>query len=191
MRPDHVADRLVTLQDAQQHLVEDPGLVGLGGALEVVGEAEAVEKRPKPGVHVVAVALMRAERIGDRRQRPLQEGLDLLRMGDVVRQLSQPIHVVGEGVEPGRDVREPLEGTADERGPEDLGEGADMRQAGWTIAGLEEDEPLLGRTLLDTIQKCCGLGDGPCLALAKRRPVHFRSQTCRETAGTSGLGAAF
>ena len=58
----------------------------------------------------------------------------------VVGHLAQPVHVVGEGDQPGLDlvVGEHAEGVAHHGGARDLAEGADMRQAGGAVAGLED-----------------------------------------------------
>ena len=97
--------------------------------------------------------LVGAERVGDRGQRPAQMLQHHLAVGDVVGGFAQAVHVVGEGVELGRQVGEVLEGLADQGGAEDLGKRPDMRQARGAVAGLEEDEALPRRGTADALQQ--------------------------------------
>ena len=60
------------------------------------------------------------------------------RLGQIVGHFAQAIHVVGKGDQMGGNVGHGLEGLAHPAGARDLAEGADMRQAGGAIAGLEQ-----------------------------------------------------
>ena len=140
-RQDHVADRIVMLQHLEQRRVEAPGGVALGRREELVVEAERVEKCLQPRIVVMAEALMLAERIGHLRQRLAEMLGQHLLVGDVVGHLAQAVHVVGEADQPRRDLvlGEHAEGVAHHGGARDLAERADMRQARWPVAGLEDD----------------------------------------------------
>ena len=87
------------------------------------------------------------ERIRHARQRLAEIGRQHLLVGDVVRHLAQAVHVVGEGEQPGLDLvlGQHAKGMAHHGGARDLAEGADMRQARRTVAGLEQH--LVLRTL--------------------------------------------
>ena len=133
---------VVDLEHAEQHRVEAAGLVVVGGAGELVGEAEAIEEGAQPRIVGRAEArIFVRERVGDAGQRLAEIGPHHLLVGDVVGNLAEPVHVVGEAEEPGRDLvlGEDTEGGPDHGRAGDLAEGADMRQAGRAVAGLEED----------------------------------------------------
>ncbi len=179
-RQHHVHHLLVVGQHMQQRVVIDAGLVHVGGAAEFVVEAEAVEEGAQPRIHVAAIALMRAEGVGDRRQRLAQIGRHHLLVGDVVRHLPQPVHIVGDGDQPGRDVAHQLEGAAHPGGAGDLAECADMGQTGRAIAGLEQDllQGLAGR--------CPFLGPGHHLAGLLEGPGAGREGDLGRRAGGTG-----
>ena len=158
-----------------------PRPVALGAALEAVGEAERVQERLEPGVHVVAVGLVRAERVRDGGERPAQMLRHLVGVRDVVRHLAQAVHVVREGEQLGRQIAEAGEGLAHQRRAEHLGEGADMRQAGRAIAGLEKDIALGRRVAQDALFEAQRLDEGPSPALSQQRAFvdHRRGQVAR------------
>ncbi len=83
---------------------------------------------------------MGAERIGHLGERLAEMLPDQVLVGDVVGDLAQPVHVVGERDQPGLDLvrGEGAKGMAHHGGARDLAEGADMRQARRAIAGLED-----------------------------------------------------
>ena len=88
-----------------------------------------------------AEAVMGAERIGHLRQRLAEVLFQQVLVGDVVGNLAQAVHVVGEGDQPGLDLvlGEHAEGMAHHGGARHLAEGADVRQARGAVAGLEDD----------------------------------------------------
>ena len=59
---------------------------------------------------------------------------------NVIRHLAERVHVVGECDQAGLDlvIGEDAESVAYHGGARDFAEGADMRQAGWAVAGLED-----------------------------------------------------
>jgi hypothetical protein len=145
LRPERRQDDRLHLVVSDEHRderrVEAAGAVRLGRAHELVVEPEAVEESAKAGI--VAGAERRiavVERIGHLRQRPSEIRPEPLRVGDVVGDLAQAIHVVGEADEPGRNAvaGQHPEGVAHHRGARHLAECADMREAGGAVAGLEQ-----------------------------------------------------
>ena len=132
----------------QQRRIETPRRVTGGRRHELIVEAELVEEGAQPRVVVVREAFMGAERVGHFGQRLAQILRHHLLVGDVVGHLAQRIHVVGKRNQPGFDfvVGDDAEGVTHHRGTRDLAEGADMRQAGGAIAGLE-DHLVLGLSL--------------------------------------------
>ncbi len=131
---------LQPLQHAQQRGVEPARGVILGRGREFVVEAELVEERAQPRIVVRAETVMAAERIGHLGQRLAEMlGQELL-VRHVVRHLAQAVHVVGEGEQARLDLvlGQHAEGVAHHGGARDLAEGADMRQAGRAVAGLEQ-----------------------------------------------------
>ena len=56
-RQDHVADRVVMIEHLEQRLVEAAARVAFGRREELVVEVERIEKRPEPGIVVLAEAL--------------------------------------------------------------------------------------------------------------------------------------
>jgi hypothetical protein len=139
--------RVISLGRAQEDFVELPRGVEIGRGIELVLEPERVEKPAQHRVVVMPEALVRAEGVGDPRQRFLQVFAQHLPVGDVARNLPHPVHVVGEADEAGRDVGDHFEGAADHCRAQHLAEGTDMGQPAWTIARLEEDMTLFQRRL--------------------------------------------
>ena len=99
-----------------------------------------VEERAQPRVVVLTETRMGAERVRHLRQRLAEMLGQHLLVRHVVRHLAQAIHVVRERDQPGLDlvVGQHAEGVAHHGGARDLAEGADMRQAGGAVAGLED-----------------------------------------------------
>jgi hypothetical protein len=133
-------DLFQPLQHAQQRGVEASRGVVLGRACELVVEAEGVEEGAQPRIVVRAEALMRTERIGHARQRSAEMLLQHVLVRHIVRHLAQAVHVVGEGQQPRLDlvVGQHPKCVAHHGGARDLAEGADMRQPGRPVAGLEQ-----------------------------------------------------
>ncbi len=119
------------LEHFEQRRVEAPGCVALGRREKFVVEAESVEKGLEPGIVVMTEARMIAEGIGHLGERLAEMLGHHLLVGDVVRDLTQAVHVVGEADEPRRHLvlGEHAEGVAHHGGAGDFAEGADMRQA--------------------------------------------------------------
>ncbi|MEI9930928.1 MAG: hypothetical protein WDM89_10355 [Rhizomicrobium sp.] len=139
-RDHHRHHAIVFLQHMQQRIVIDAGFVELRRAAELVIEAEAVEERAQPCVHVVAIALCRAERIGDRRQRLAEIRGHHLLVRHIVRHLAQTVHVVRHREQSRLHIRpHQLKCAPHPCRARDFAEGADMRQAGRAIAGLEQN----------------------------------------------------
>ena len=128
------------LQHEPQGVVEKPRPIGRGRGHELVVEAVAVEEGAQTGVVGVAEAHAGLDRVRYLGQRPPEMLGQQLLIGHVVGHLAQPVEVVREGDEPGRDavLRQHPEGVAHHRGPGDLAERPDMRQAGRPVAGLEQ-----------------------------------------------------
>ncbi len=153
--------RVVAREHAQERLVEAARAVVMGRGGEFVVEAEGVEKGAQPRIVVRAEALVRAEGIRHLRERLAEMLCDQLLVGDVVGDLAQPIHVVGEGDELRRDPAfgQNLEGVAHHRGARHLAEGADMRQARGAVARLEQHVLLPGGA--DAFDELPRLLEGP------------------------------
>ncbi len=82
---------------------------------------------------------MRAERIGDRCQRLAEIGGEHLRIGQIVRDLAQAIHVVGDRDQARLEIAHRVEGMPHPGRARHFAECADMGQARRAIAGLEHD----------------------------------------------------
>ena len=147
-RQHDVHHRVEVFQKLQQRRVEAAGLVALGRRVEFVVEAEGVEERAQPRVVVLAERRMGAERVRHLGQRLAEMLRQHLLVRHVVGHLAQPVHVVGEGDQPRLDlvVGEHAERVAHHGGARHLAEGADVRQAGGAVAGLE-DHLVLGLLL--------------------------------------------
>ena len=104
---------------------------------------------------------MCAERVGDRRQRLADMACQHCLIGQVVRYLAQPVHIVGKGKQAGRQVRQTLESPPDHRRAHHFAEGADMRQAGGAIAGLEQGIALGRDTAGEPVVQSAGFFKGP------------------------------
>ena len=133
-------DRLEAFEHLEQRAVEAARFVAVGRGQEFVVECELVEEGAQPRIVVLAEARVRAERVGHAGERLAEMSFDHLLVRDIVRDLAQPIHVVGEGEQTGLHavVGEHTKRVAHHGGARDLAEGADVRQAGGSIAGLED-----------------------------------------------------
>jgi hypothetical protein len=162
---DDLLHLVVILQHAEQRLVEFAGGIAFGRALEFVVETELVQEGAKACVVVVAEAFMRAERVGHAGQRLVEMLGQHFLVRHVVRHLAQAVHIVGKGEQPGRDIRHGGKGVAHHGGARDLAEGADMRQAGRAIAGLEQHITLVRRRAPGARHQLARLLEGPGLRL--------------------------
>jgi hypothetical protein len=176
-------DLVVTGERLQERLVEGAGGVELRRGLELVVEAEGIEKRPEAGIVVGAEALMGAEGIGDAGQGLAQVGCHQLLIRDIVRHLAQAVHVVGKAEQPGREVRKPAEGLAHHGGAHHLAEGADVGQARGAVAGLEQDVALFRRRAGEAVHQLARLDEGPGAGLLgkgaffrRNRAIFLRSE---------------
>ncbi len=130
----------------QQRGIEAAGRIIVRRGSEFVIEAELVEETAQPRIVMRAETRMRAERIGNLRQRLAEMGGDDLFVRNVVGHFAQPVHVVGKGDEPGRDfiVGQQTEGVPHHGRARHLAERADMRQARGAVACLENHLFLAG-----------------------------------------------
>ena len=135
---DDAADLVMDLAHPQQRGVEATLGVILGAGGEFVVETETVQEAAEAGVVMRAEAVMGAEWVGDAGQRAAQISQQQIAVGHIVRRLSQPVHVVTESQQARRHAGHRREGMANPRSAGDLAEGADMRQAGGAVAGLEQ-----------------------------------------------------
>ncbi len=133
------------LEHFEQRVVEATRHVAVGRRQKFIFKSEVVEEGAQPRVVVRAEARVFAERIGHLGQRLTEMLRQHLLVRHVVGNLAQAVHVVGEGDQPRLDlvVGEHAEGVAHHGGARHLAEGADMRQAGGAVAGLEDHLVLL------------------------------------------------
>ena len=126
-------------QDVQKRLVKASRRVTGGRGQELVVEAELVEEGAQPRIVVRGETRMRAERIGHLGERLAEMLRHHFFVGHIVGNLAQPIHVVGERNQPGFDliIGKYAKCVTHHRCARDFAERADMRQPGWSIAGLE------------------------------------------------------
>ncbi len=164
------------LQHQPQGVVEEPRPVGRGRGHELVVEAEAVEEGAQAGVVGVAKAHARLDRVRHLGQRPPEMLGQQCLIGHVVGHLAQSVEVVRKGDEPGRDavLRQDPEGVAHHRGPGDLAEGPDMRQARGPVAGLEQHARLPGA--LDALHELARFFEGPSRGEADHVGRHVERQ---------------
>ncbi len=160
-RQHHFHDLGVVAQHFQQGRIEPARHVPIGRGLKFVFEAEGIEEAAQHRVVVMAEAFMRAERIRHLGQRLAEMLRQHLLVRHVGRHLAQAIHVVGEGEQPRRNVAQPLKGAPHHGGAHDLAEGADMRQAGWAIAGLEQHIAFGRRRVLVALHQLARLLERP------------------------------
>jgi hypothetical protein len=163
------ARRAATLQYFQQRLVKATGGVALRRRHELVVEAEVIKEGAQARIVVLAKARMCTERIGYLSQRLAEILFQELLVGHVVWHLAQAVHVVGEGDQPCLHlvVSEHTEGVAHHRGARHLSESADVRQAGRSVARLEDD--LLLGALLQPCDDLPRLGKRPGVRLLSER----------------------
>ena len=134
-----VHDLVEPAQHVLQRLVEMPALIALGRADELILEAKAVEEAAQLRVVVRGEAVMRAERIGDAAERLAQMLGQHGVIGHIVGHLAQAVHIVAERHQAGgRAAGERFVGLPDPGGALHFLKGADMRQAGGAVTGLEQ-----------------------------------------------------
>ncbi len=93
---------------------------------------------------MVRVARMAAaERVRHLAERLVEMLAHHVLVGQVGRHLAHPVHVVGKGDEAARPVHHLREGVPHHQRPRHLLERAEVRESRGTVAGLEDDLPLL------------------------------------------------
>ena len=165
-RRQHDGHHLVeAFEHFEERRVEAAREIAVRRGQELVVEAERVEKGAQPRIVVLAETRMRAERIGHLRQRLAEMARHHLPLGDVVGNFAQPVHVVGKGDQPRLHLvfGEHAERMPHHRGARDLAEGADMRQAGRSISGLENN--LFLGALLQSRDDLASFLERPCVRL--------------------------
>ena len=159
-----IDDGVIMLQDQPQAFIKHAGLVALRRRTEFILEPELIEKRLKPGVIMFAEAVMGAERVRHNGQRLVKVGGEQVVVRHIVRHLAKPVHIIGKGDQPGRDIRQDGKGMAHHGRARHLAEGADMRQAGRAITGLEQHIAFFGRRFRIAIHKLFCLDKSPGVA---------------------------
>ena len=129
---------VVAFEDADQRGIETTGGVIIGRGGKFIIETKRIQKRPQPRIVVRAKTGVGAERIRNAGQRLAEKRRQHVPVRHVVRHLAQPIHVIAESDQARRPAGEHGKRMAHPRGARHLAESADMRQAGGTIAGLEQ-----------------------------------------------------
>ena len=140
-----------------------------------------------------AEARMRAEGIGNLRQRLAEMGGDQLLVRDVVGHFAQPVHIVGKGDEPRLDlvVGQNAEGVAHHGRARDFAECADMRQAGGAVAGFEQITSFWPvRATRATILRASSKGHAPAWLAASRSVKAAAADGSEAVIFSSGLCAA-
>ena len=160
-----VHDLVVMRQNRTQTVIEPARGVTVGRADEFIIEAEAVEEGLQAGIVVRTEGRVRSERVAHRRQRQAEIGLHRLAVGNVVGHLAKTVHIIRETDKPRLRAGHHLESMAHHRCAHHLAEGADMRQAGRAIAGLEQNLAVMVRGF-QPFDQVAGLGKGPSLGVA-------------------------
>ena len=162
-RQDDGHDLVIAFQDKTQGGVETARPVAVGGAQEFVVEAEGVEKGTQAGIVVFAEAGIFAKGIRHLGQRLFQMFSDQFLVGNIVRDLAQPVHVVGKTDQP-RGVAtlgQDREGAAHHGGARDLAKGADMGKPARPIAGFENHRGGRIGAPFDAREQAAGLLERP------------------------------
>ena len=133
-----VHDAVVCGERLHEHRVEHARAIGFCRRHKLVLEAEAIEERAQACVVVMGEAFVCAEGVWHGCQRALEMLAQHVLVGDVVWDLAHAVHVVGERDQACWLVRDFLERATDPACARNLAEGADMRQARWAIACLEQ-----------------------------------------------------
>ena len=176
-RQHHLHDVVVALGRLEQRGVEPARLVIFRGAGEFVFEAERVEEAAQHGVVMRGEAVViAAERVRHRRKRHVEVGLKRRPVRHVVGNFAHAVHVVGKADQPRLDLvaGQHAEGVPHHGGARHFTEGADMRQAGGAVAGLEDHR--FGQAgLLVALEDFPRFLEGPRFRLRGRRG-HVRGQ---------------
>jgi hypothetical protein len=105
---------------------------------------------------------MRAERIGNPAQRLAQIVGQHLPIGDIVGHLAQTVHIVRKRHQTRGQTRQRLIGAADQRRAQHFLKRADMRQARWAIARLEQHRLSVRFPVWIAFHDLAGLLERPC-----------------------------
>ena len=134
--------RVIVRQDLQQRRIEPARRVAIGRRHEFIVKAKPVKKGAQPGVVVRGKAFVGAKGVGNAGQALAEICAQHVAIGDIVRNLAQAVHVVGEGHQPRRRAAgHQAVGIADHRRARHLLKGADVRQARRPVTGLEQGRP--------------------------------------------------
>ena len=159
-RQHDVHDGVVIRQHGAKTVIEAARAVAVGRADKLIVEAEGIKKGLEAGIVMRAKGRVRAERVPDRCQRQAEIGLHRRAVRDVVRHLAKPVHIIGETDKTCRRAGHDLEGVPHHAGAHHFAEGADMRQARWPIAGLEQHLAAMTHAI-QPFDQVARLGKGP------------------------------
>ncbi len=116
------------------------------------------------GIVVRGEAVVGAERVGHLCQRLAEMGGEHRLVRDVVGDLAEPVHVIAERDEAGRQAGQFLISVADHGGAKHFVEGADVGQARGAIASFEQDRRAIGFPVWPALQQFARFFIGPGLA---------------------------
>ena len=109
----------------------------------------------------MAKAFMSAKGIGHRSERHLQIWLKLFGIGDITRHFAHAVQIIGKTNQLGGNIANFAKRPHHHCGARNFPEGADMRQARRSIAGLKQHKALVRRRFLIAFQHPPRLFKGP------------------------------
>ena len=137
-RQHDVHDGVIAGQKRTQTIIKLARLVTVGGTDEFIFKPERIQKGLQPGIVVRTKRCMRSKRVFHSCQRHAQIGAQHLAIGDIVRHLAQPVHIVGKTQKAGFRTGQHFIGMAYHRGTHHFAKGADMRQTGRPVSGFKQ-----------------------------------------------------
>ncbi len=157
---------IIMRQYPQQRRIEHAAGVAFGGGQKLVIEAERIEESTQAGVVVGAEAAVGTERVAHLGQWLTQVFAEHFGVGNAVRHLAQPVHIVGKGDQARLHAgHQRFEGAADHGGAHHFAKGADVRQARWAITGFEDHRMTSWHAVRIARQHLAGFLEGPGLIL--------------------------
>ncbi len=195
-RQHDLLDIVETVERGQQGRVEHPALVAVGRRQEFIRESKAIEEFLEARVVVLAERRIFAERIAHHGQRLVQILAQDLGIRNALRDLAQPVHIVGKADQPCRPgaAGHGLESLAHHGRARHLAEGADVRQPRRPVAGLEDHRTIQTFVRLQRLVRLALLDQGQRLFL-RRRVLDARFDKPRdqvaglfERPGAAGIG---
>ena len=128
-RQHDIHDGIIIGQNGAQPVIKASGPVTVSRTDKFIFKTEGIQKRLKARIIMRPEGIMRSERILHRCQRHAEIRHQRITIRNIVRDLAQPVQIIGKTHKACLRAGQNLKGMADHRGPHHLAKSANMRQA--------------------------------------------------------------